>query len=270
MYGNGAGTRPATGQVVGNVRVLAGVLSPELGNVRDVQVYLPPSYADSGRHYPVVYMHDGQNLFDPATSFAGEWRVDDTLERIAADGVEAIVVAIPNMGPGRASEYTPFVDALKGGGLGDVYLDFVVQTLKPEVDHLFRTRQERTHTGILGSSLGGLISLYAFFRHPAVFGFAGAMSPSLWWADRAIFPFVGRHPRWSGRLYLDIGTAEGRAHVRHARLMVRHLRKIAERPRRDLLYVEARGADHHERAWAQRFERAVRFLLPAAPPELQW
>lgn len=270
MYDSGAGTKPATGQIVGNVRVLAGVDSPELGNTRDVQVYLPPSYAGTGRHYPVIYMHDGQNLFDPSASFAGEWRVDDTLERIASDGIEPIVVAVPNMGVHRLAEYTPFMDAEKRGGRGDAYLDFIVHSLKPEVDRRFRTRHERTHTGIMGSSLGGLISLYAFFRHPGVFGFAGIMSPSLWWAGRAIFPYVGRYPRWGGRLYVDIGTAEGRTHVRNARLMVRYLRRTADRPRRNLLYVEEKGAGHHENAWAQRFERAVRFLLPQTPPDLHW
>jgi predicted alpha/beta superfamily hydrolase len=270
MYNSGAGTQPATGQIVGNIRLLAAVRSPQLGNVRDVQVYLPPSYAGSGRHYAVIYMHDGQNLFDATTSFAGEWRVDDTLERIAADGVQPIVVAIPNMGADRAHEYTPFVDPRRGGGHGDAYLDFIVHTLKPEIDRRFRTRHERAYTGIIGSSLGGLISLYAFFRHPDVFGFAGVMSPALWWAEQAIFPYVLRYPRWNGRIYTDIGTAEGRAQVRNARLMVRYLRRTAERPRRDLLYVEDKGAGHHEAAWAGRFERAVRFLLPHAPPDLHW
>jgi predicted alpha/beta superfamily hydrolase len=269
MYGTGAGA-PATGAIVGNIRLLAGVRSPQLGNVRDVQVYLPPSYADTGRHYPVVYMHDGQNLFDATTSFAGEWHVDETLERIGPSGFETIVVAIPNMGADRAAEYTPFEDRYRGGGRGDAYLDFIVHTLKPGIDRQFRTRRERTHTGIMGSSLGGLISLYAFFRHPGVFGFAGVMSPALWWADRAILDYVAGYARWGGRIYLDIGTAEGRAQVRNARLMVRLLRRSAERPRRNLMYVEDRGAVHHESAWSARFERAVRFLLPTAPPDLHW
>jgi predicted alpha/beta superfamily hydrolase len=270
MYDGAEGTTPASGPVAGNVRVLHGVLSPELANVRDVHVYLPPSYARSGRHYPVLYMHDGQNLFDATTSFAGEWRVDDTLERIADEGFEPIVVAVPNMGPERQEEYTPYVDDRRGGGRGEAYLDFLVNTLKPQIDVRFRTRRERTQTGIMGSSLGGLISLYAFFRHPGVFGFAGVMSPSLWWGDRAIFPMVERAPRWSGRLYLDIGTGEGRAHVRDARLMARLLRRTTERPRRNLLYVEGRGAQHNEEAWADRFERAIRFLYPTPPSDLHW
>jgi predicted alpha/beta superfamily hydrolase len=270
MYGNGSDTTPASGLHVGNVRVLAGVYSPELGNTRDVQVYLPPSYANSGRHYPVVYMHDGQNLFDVSTSFAGEWRVDETFERIGREGVEAIVVAIPNMGPQRLEEYSPFHDPRRGGGRGDAYLDFIVHTLKPAVDARFRTRAERTHTGIIGSSMGGLISLYGFFRHPEVFGFAGVMSPSLWFADRAIFGYVASRQGWAGKVYLDIGTGEGRPQIRNTRLMARLLRRTAARPRLNLMYVEDKGAHHNEWAWSGRFERAVRFLLPRAPPDLHW
>jgi predicted alpha/beta superfamily hydrolase len=269
MYDNGAGT-PVNGQVVGNVRVLPGMASPELGNSRDIQVYLPPSYQSSGRHYPVIYMQDGQNLFDPAMSFSGEWRVDDTLERLGPDGIEAIVVGVPNMGPHRIDEYSPFRDAVNGGGRGDAYLDFMVRTLKPEVDRRFRTRRERTHTGIMGSSMGGLISLYAFFREPLVFGFAGVMSPALWFANGAIFGYVASHGTWSGRVYVDVGTGEGRQTVRHVRLMARTLRHSASRPRQDVMYVEGRGAAHNESAWAGRFERAVRFLLPHAPADLHW
>ena len=270
MWDNGAGTRPATGQVVGNIRVLPDVDSPELGNRRDVQVYLPPSYESSGRHYPVIYMQDGQNLFDPSASFAGEWRVDDTLERLGPEGIETIVVAVPNMGAQRLDEYSPFRDPLKGGGRGDAYVDFLVGTLKPAVDGLFRTRRERTHTGIMGSSMGALISLYAFFREPQVFGFAGAMSPSLWFANGAMFEYVAPRRDWAGRVYLDVGTGEGRQTVRNARLMARLLRRNALRPRLGVMYVEGRGADHNESAWADRFERAVRFLLPRRPGDLHW
>lgn len=270
MWDNGAGTKPATGQVVGNIRVLPGVHSPELGNARDVLVYLPPSYESSGRHYPVVYMQDGQNLFDQTTSFAGEWRVDDTLELLAPEGVEAIVVAVPNMGERRIDEYSPFHDPVKGGGRGEAYVEFLARTLKPEIDRLFRTRRERTHTGIMGSSMGALISLYAFFREPAVFGFAGVMSPSLWFARGAIFEYVAPQRHWTGRIYLDVGTGEGRPTVRNARLMTRLLRRTAARPRVSVMYVEGRGAGHNESAWADRFERAVRFLLPKAPDDLHW
>ena len=270
MYGGESDTTPASGRHVGNIRVLAGVYSPELGNTRDVHVYLPPSYAQSGRHYPVIYMHDGQNLFDASAAFAGEWQVDETFERIGRDGIEAIVVAIPNMGAQRIEEYSPFRDARQGGGRGDAYLDFVVHTLKPAVDARFRTRAERTHTGIMGSSMGGLVSLYGFFRHSGTFGFAGVMSPSLWFADGEIFACIAAQQGWAGKVYLDIGTGEGRPHVRNARLAARLLRRTAARPRLHVMYVEDKGARHNESAWSGRFERAVRFLLPRVPPDLHW
>ena len=269
MYDNGAG-EALQGNTVGNIRRLDQVFSPELDNRRDIHVYLPPSYGSSGRHYPVLYMQDGQNLFDHAMSFAGEWGVDETMERIAHDGVEAIVVGIPNTGSTRTAEYSPYRDDRIGGGSGEAYLRFLTDTLKPLIDAQFRTRREAAHTGLAGSSMGGLISLYGFLRRPDVFGFAGVMSPSLWFARGAIFGDVQHMAHWSGRLYLDTGTGEGRAQVRHTREMVRMLRRKARQPRLQLRYVEDRGAAHNEAAWAGRFERAIRWLLPRRRSELNW
>ncbi|HEX6210862.1 MAG TPA: alpha/beta hydrolase-fold protein [Methylomirabilota bacterium] len=268
MYDAGAGTE-FSGDIVGNIRRLADVESRELGNRRDLFVYLPPSYATSGRHYPVIYMQDGQNLFDAALSFAGAWHVDDTMEALAREGLEAIVVGIPNMGAERADEYAPFRDERCGGGRADAYLAFVAGTVKPLVDARFRTRREPAHTGIMGSSMGGLVSLYALLTRPATFGFAGVMSPSLWFADGAIFRVAEAAGRWDGRLYLDTGTGEGRPHVRQVREMVRLLRRQAPHPRRQLRYVEDRGAGHNEAAWGARFERAIRWLLPPRR-DLNW
>ena len=253
--------------VVGTVMVLRDVQSPELENVRDVLAYLPPSYGEGERRYPVIYMHDGQNLFDQATSFGDEWRVDETMEAAAGEGVEAIVIGIPNVGDERCEEYSPFVDAKAGGGRGDQYLEFLVSTLKPMVDRSFRTLPERASTGLVGSSMGGLISLYGFFHHPEVFGFAGVMSPSLWFAERAIFPFVEGAPTGPGRVYLDVGTREGEATLADAR----RLRDLLERkgyvPGDRLLYVEDVGAGHTESAWAERFGKAVRLMLGGARVE---
>jgi predicted alpha/beta superfamily hydrolase len=249
---------------------MTAVRSVELGDSRDVQVYLPPSYRAGGCHYPVVYMHDGQNLFDSRTSFAGEWQVDETMERLAPAGIEAIIVGIPNAGARRMDEYSPFRDARHGGGLGDAYLRFIIETLKPRVDRRFRTKPDRAHTGIMGSSMGGLISLYGFLRHPDVFGFAGGMSASLWHAQRAVLGYARDAPRWSGRCYLDVGTEEGRRTVADARVMARLLRRKALRSRGHLLFVEDRGARHHEAAWAARFETAIRFLLPRRRGDLNW
>lgn len=246
--------------VTGDVRVLHDVESPQLGNTRDLFVYVPPSYGTSDQRYPVVYMHDGQNLFDRAISFGEPWEVDRVLDEASRDGVEAIVVAIPNAGDARLDEYSPFVDT-RGGGKGDLYLDFVVDTLKPIIDDDFRTLPQRDFTGIAGSSMGGLISLYAFFRRPEVFGFVGAMSPALWFGERAIFDFIEKAPYVHGRVYVDAGTREGgvvRVDVARLRDL---LRRKGYRRGRDLLHVMERGAGHDERAWRGRLRRAFQFLL---------
>ena len=143
----------------GRLCVLPAVHSPQLDNRRDLHVYVPAASARGDARYPVIYMHDGQNLFDPAMSFAGAWGVDEALRWASRRGVNAIVVGIPNMGDARIAEYDPFL------GTGDRYLDFVTRTVKPIVDARFPTLPDRRHTGIAGSSMGGLISLYAFFRY---------------------------------------------------------------------------------------------------------
>src|SRR6266705_781989 len=148
----------------GRLVVLPSVHSLELDNRRDLYIYVPAAPARGDSRYPVIYMQDGQNLFDPSLSFAGTWGVDEALTWASRRGLDAIVVGIPNMGAARIGEYNPFDEA------GDGYLDFVTHTVKPLVDAQFPTLPDRSHTGIAGSSMGGLISLYAFFRYPDVFG----------------------------------------------------------------------------------------------------
>ena len=248
--------------VVGTVKTLERLESPQLGNRRDILVYLPPSYASSSRRYPVIYMHDGQNLFDRATSFGEEWEVDQTLEAASEEGLEAIVVGIPNLGKERLDEYSPWMDRRhRQGGRGNAYLDFVVHTLKPIVDRDFRTLPGRESTGIAGSSMGGLISLYAFFRHPGVFGFAGVMSPALWFGGHSIFPYVKERPFVPGRIYLDVGTNEGSHALHDVQRLKELLARKGYRTGRDLLYVVEMGGQHNERAWARRLRRELHFLL---------
>ncbi|HWQ14881.1 MAG TPA: glycogen debranching protein GlgX [Roseiflexaceae bacterium] len=255
------GTTPGAHTVAGTLVTVAGFHSPQLGNTRDILVHLPPAYYYGDTRYPVIYMHDGQNLFDEATSYAGEWHVDEAMEQLARRGRPAIVVGIPNMGARRLDEYSPFAGG-DGGGQGDAYLSFIVDTLKPYIDRAFRTRPNREHTGILGSSMGGLISLYAFFRRPDVFGFVGALSPAFWFAGGAIFPLVQDAQPPKGRIYLDIGTAERERTVQSARHMRDLLVARGYRPGRWLRYVEEKGAAHTEAAWARRLPGALAFLLP--------
>jgi predicted alpha/beta superfamily hydrolase len=245
--------------------------SPQLHNHRDILVWLPPDYYASARRYPVFYMHDGQNLFDQYTSFVGEWRVDETMQTLSFQGFPAIIVGIPNMGAQRVLEYSPFNDPRFGKGQGDHYLAFVADTVKPLIDAHFKTMPEREHTATLGSSMGGLISLYGFFKRSDVFGAVGSMSPSLWYAQRAIFTYISRATFQPGTVYLDIGGQEGpvsaHAHgqpnmmLRAARDMEQLLRRKGYRPQSDLLYVEAPDAGHNEAAWAERMPEALRFLI---------
>lgn len=261
--------------VAGNLKIAEAVCSPQLNNKRDILVYLPPSYEGGSDRYPVIYMHDGQNLFDEKTSFAGSWQVGETMQTLSHEGVEAIIVGISHMGADRLAEYSPFRDRQQRGGRGELYLAFIVETVKPLIDRDFRTLPGRMNCGVAGSSMGGLISLYAFFRYPETFGLAGIMSPSLWLAREAIMNFVARAPYWPGRLYLDAGTREysgpwseypvWRARSRRYYSSVRQLKRILVRKGyrlfHELLHVEEKWASHRETAWARRLPLALRFLL---------
>ncbi len=248
----------------GALKLLRNLHSPQLDNERDIVVYLPPSYPIGERRYPVIYMQDGQNLFDPTTSFAGEWNVDDTLDQASEGGLEAIVVGIPNMGPERCNEYSPFDDPKHGPARGDAYISFVTDTLKPLIDADFRTAARRELTGIAGSSLGGLISLYAFFARSDLFGFTGVMSPAIWYGKRAIFKYLETVSHVPGRIYLDVGTREGSRALHDALDLRDCLVQLGYRSGRDLLYLVDRGGAHNEASWAKRLGKELRFLLGRA------
>jgi len=245
--------------VVGTLKIFRGVWSPQLSNRREVVVYLPPSYALSQKRYPVLYMQDGQNLFDRATGFMGqEWEVDETMERLSAEGLEAIIVGIWHAGEQRLDEYSPFHDPDHNmGGSGEAYLRFLIETLKPIIDQDFRTLSDRAHTGLLGSSMGGLISLYGYFRYPQIFGFAGAMSPAFWFGNGAIYRYIQSVSYLPGKLYLDHGSKEPSAWRMYAQLLEKGYRAD-----RDIRYVKEENATHTESAWARRLPDALRFLVP--------
>jgi predicted alpha/beta superfamily hydrolase len=245
----------------GRIEVIPGVLSPQLGNRRDILVYLPTSYDRTDARYPVIYMHDGQNLFDPATSFAGEWGVDEAMAKAPRKGRRAIIVGIPNAGIDRIREYAPFTDPQHGGGYGDAYLDFVADTLKPLVDARYRTDPSPGAAGMAGSSLGGLISLYGFFRDPGRWGFTGALSPALWFGGGAIFPCIESAGYVRGRIYLDVGAREGEGTLANARAMCDRLLTLGYTRGKDLMWVEDRGGMHNEASWGRRLRKALPFLL---------
>jgi predicted alpha/beta superfamily hydrolase len=236
---------------------------------RDVLVYLPPGYRDDRRRrYPVLYLHDGQNLFDGATSFVPgqEWRVDETAQAlILSRAIEPlIIVGIYNTGKERVEEYTPSADPkFKVGGKADLYGRLIVEELKPFVDSHYRTKRDAADTGLGGSSLGGLVTLYLGLRYPGVFGKLAVVSPSVWWDDHRIVREVqSLRAKPRTRVWLDMGTDEGANATAGARLLRDALVARGWRLDRDLKYFEAAGAKHSEAAWAERVEPFLRFLFP--------
>lgn len=239
---------------------------------RDVLVYLPPGYdANSGRRYPVLYLQDGQNLFDGATSFipGQEWRVDETAEDLIKRGViePLIIVGIYNSGTNRIDEYTP-TKAATGvaqghGGGADLYGRMLIEELKPYIDRHYRTQPDAAHTGLGGSSLGGLVALYLGLKYPKVFGKIACLSPSAWWDDRMIVKDVQALPKKPPlRVWLDIGSAEDMDSVAAVRALRDALAAKGWKLGVDLYYLEAPGAEHNEAAWARRVAPFLTFLFP--------
>ncbi len=234
---------------------------------RRLWVYRPPSYlSDPNARFPVLYMLDGQNVFDASTSFSGEWGVDEALESLIPTGdvKPLIVVAIDNGGGSRLDEYTPWRGTYQGspaGGGGITHLTAIVDTLKPWVDANFRTRPGPADTGFSGSSLGGLMSVYAAYARPDVFGRIGALSPSIWWSNQQLVAFVNAEPKPAGvRLWVDMGTQEGS--ISELPLLAAALRADGFVDGQDLRVVEVPGGTHIEAAWRARFPDVLRFLFP--------
>lgn len=276
--------REQAGTLTGDIRTHAAIEGPGLQQARDVLVYLPPGYDEqTDRHYPVLYMHDGQNVFDAATSFAGvEWGVDEAAEQLIKAGKIApcIIVGIANTRE-RMPEYTPFVDSHRGGGQGDTYLRFIVETLKPKIDKTYRTHRGRESTYLAGSSLGGLITLYAATAYGDTFSRFGVVAPSLQWAEYEVLRRVERtdFPP-DTKIWVEVGIGDvpmapkPPAGVQKPKLSpylsaCRWLREILERQGLELSdtlhYAEQPGEFHSEGEWQRRTPEMLEFLI--GPPE---
>ncbi|MFP5245451.1 MAG: alpha/beta hydrolase [Thermoanaerobaculia bacterium] len=255
----------------GRLERIHGFESRILGNAREVTIYLPAGYdehTELGRRYPVLYMQDGQNLFDAERAYipGQHWRMKEAADAaIGERTAEAmIIVGVDHAGVGRMDEYTPVRDAKhNGGGRADEYVRMLSEELKPVIDERFRTIGDAAHTGIGGSSLGGLATLHAILTRSDVFGRGAAMSPSVWWGEKAILQEVDAYTGPPPRLWVDIGGREGLealedAHALRDRL---HAKGWTDETFR---YHEDRRADHSERAWARRARMVLEFLFPPA------
>ena len=263
---------PTAAHDYGALRVYSEVRSSHLPHAHDVIVCLPPAYdRERSRRYPVMYLHDGQNVFDdyPMAPFGVQWGIDTTTRALIHAGLvePVILVAIGNAGRERIDEYTPTRDnAHDAGGMADKYGAMLVTEIKPLIDQDFRTLADAMNTAVGGSSLGGLLSLHLGLTYPHVFGKLALLSPSVWWDDRWIVRQLAtfRAPHESLRIWLDVGTGETRM-LKGAQLLYRTLVRQGWNPEGDLRYLEVPGALHDERAWGNRAGQVMQFLFPAKP-----
>lgn len=235
---------------------------------RTIIVFVPPGYdSDQARRYPVLYLHDGQNIFDKATAFGDEWRADETaLNLIESGAIEPmLIVGVYNAGEQRIDEYTPTrMEKKKAGGRADHYGQMLVQELKPFIDERYRTLPSAANTALGGSSLGGLVTMHVGLKYPTAFGKLAVLSPSVWWDNRVILSEVAALPsKHSQRIWLDAGTGEGKEVTSDTRMLRDALVSKGWTLEDDLKYYEAEGAGHDERSWAARMEHVLRFLFPA-------
>lgn len=249
-----------------NVQILSNDFKiPQLNRNRKIWLYLPNDYnSATNKNYPVIYMHDGQNLFDQNTSFSGEWKIDETLATLQNQGKQGvIVVGIENGGSERLNEYSPWVNSKYGGGQGDEYIDYIKNTLKPYIDSNFRTKKDAENTGLFGSSMGALISIYGAAKYPETFGKVGVFSPSVWFAKAEVLNFIKSQnfKKTPLRLYFLAGTNESPTMVKDMK-SVRKVFLLKGVSVKEVKMLTHSDGAHSEWYWAREFGTAFTFLFP--------
>jgi len=269
------GDQPVTKSTVTGTLILHKAFgSTNLKKSRTIAIWLPPNYTDSTERYPVLYLHDGQNLFDASTAaFGTEWNADETAtERIAQNRIKPVIlVGIWNT-PDRIMEYTPTFDkSIGAGGRGNDYVLFLVEELKPFIDKNYRTKPDRESTVIGGSSLGGLISLYACEKSSSTFSGCATISPTLGWDDEAFLKGLEKSAGWvhSTRIWLDMGSKEGKSPETQTNSLERAsrfadiLKGSGKIHGKDLQFLTVRDGQHNEAAWSKRFGDVLEFFFRA-------
>ena len=250
-----------------NVRIIdTAFFIPQLNRTRRVWIYLPPSYSASNKKYPVLYMHDGQNVFDDATSFSGEWGVDEAIDTLGLKTRECIVVGIDNGGDKRLNEYCPYDFSLNGiaannksnVGEGGKYVDFLVKTLKPFIDKKYRTLKDSKNTFTAGSSMGGLISMYAVLKYPNVFGGAGVFSPAFWVGPKIFDDIKAKGKKVNAKIYFYAGDEEGETMVPMTLRAFNEMHKVSKSKMCEVIRA---GGKHNEPRWRVEFPLFYEWLM---------
>lgn len=261
---------PRRSTVTGLLKLHHEFSSQHLTRSRTLSVWLPPGYETTSDRYPVLYLHDGQNLFDAATAaFGVEWQADETATRLIAERrIPAIIIVGIGNTPDRLDEYSPTRDErLKRGGRGSLYARFLVEEVKPFIDRTYRTRPDRESTAIGGSSLGGLISMQVCELFPETFFACAAISPALGWDQEFVVKGIQKNPAWihTTRLWIDMGTREGgnspKSSVDRTKQFANALEQAGRKENIDFRYLEVPDGQHNETAWAARFDRVLEFLF---------
>ncbi|MEP7142994.1 MAG: alpha/beta hydrolase-fold protein [Ferruginibacter sp.] len=231
---------------------------PQLGRTRRIWLYLPPGYAKNKKRYPVMYMQDGQNIFDEYTSAFGEWGVDECVDSMIKNGKPGCIIVGIDNGPKRMNEYNPYRFKDFGKGEGDQYVDFIVEDLKPFIDKHYRTLRSNQNTIIAGSSMGGLISYYAMLKYPGVFGKAGIFSPAFWTADKIMDLTNSNGKNLKGTLFFYIGGQEGKEHIENMKEITEKLGMISKAL---VFSVTDPEGSHNEHAWRKWFPEFYQWVL---------
>ncbi|MFN8256596.1 MAG: alpha/beta hydrolase-fold protein [Bacteroidales bacterium] len=244
-----------------NVQILdSAFYMPQLNKKRRIWIYLPPDYNTSQKKYPVYYAHDGQNLFDAATSFAGEWEVDEILDSLAVSGKTVpIVVGIDNGGSERINELTPWSHHKYGGGKADLYCDFIVKTLKPHIDSVFRTKPDKPNTGVFGSSLGGLVSMYMVLKYPETFSKSGVFSPAFWIAGNIYKMADNKVVKKISKLYIIGGSRESETLQTEISKM-QNILEMKGMSEKNLKVEIITDGEHKEWFWRREFPKVIEWL----------
>lgn len=229
--------------------------SKNLNEKRKLWIYLPKNYTETTEKYPVLYMHDAQNLFDSKLSFAGEWEVDETLDSLFA---KVIIVGIEHGNQKRLEELTPYPHEKYGGGKADSYLKFAIEEVMPYINSNYRTKTDAANTWMMGSSLGGLVSFYAALQHPEIFGKVGVFSPSFWFSDQIYF-LTEKQKNISNQFYFMCGDSESKDMVPDLERMT-FLLKTKISSEKQLHQHIVPGGKHHEKLWREEFREAFLWM----------